>query len=207
MKKILPLLMLLLLTCAVVMTGCGSTDSESQTGSQVSVDSLETIGDIIAMAPEELQTAVYDDKVVYAFRVDDTYYRAIAKISAEDAEKYIAIDFSEDDAEQQQQAIVSPLKIEKMENLSEQIIPQEELDALVGKTGKELVSEGWVYTGTYFLEDMSVEMGKGPFYYSIVFDGELDDSNGEDIDIEKETAGMKVKSATFSTIGDATQVE
>ena len=205
MKKIVPLLMLLLLTCAVVMTGCGSTDSESaQAGS---VDSLETIGDIIAMAPEELQTAVYDDKVVYAFRVDDTYYRAIATISAEDAEKYIAIDFSDDDAEQQQQAIVSPLKIEKMENLSEQIIPQEELDALVGKTGEELVSEGWEYTGTYFLEDMSVEMGKGPFYYSIVFDGELDDSNGEDVDIEKETAGMKVKSATFSTIGDATQVE
>ena len=205
MKKILPLLMLLLLTCAVIMSGCGSTDSESaQAGS---VDSLETIGDIIAMAPEELQTAVYDENVVYAFRVDDTYYRAIADISAEDAEKYIAIDFSDSDAEEQQHAIVSPLKIEKMENLSEQIIPQENLDALVGKTGKELVEEGWMYTGTYFLEEMSVEMSNGPFYYSIVFDGELDDSNAEDVDIEKETADMKVKSAAFSMIGDATQVE
>ena len=219
MKKLLSC-MAVVLTAAFVLAGCGSlsnqgtevpepdTDDTSGTGAAaVSVDSLETIGDIIELDPEELQSAVYDENVVYAFKLDDIYYRAIATISKEDAEAYININFDDEDFEEQQKEIVAPLKIDKMENLSDQILSQEELDAFVGKTGKEMVEEGWSYQGSYMLDEMSFDMDNGPFTYAVVFDGKIDEKDYEDYDAESGTADMKVKSVTFSSIGDATTIE
>ena len=148
-----------------------------------------------------------DYTCVYVFKVNDTYYRAIAKISKEDAEKYIAIDFSDEDYQEQQNSIVAPLEIDTMENLSEQIIDQKDLDKLVGKTGKELVEEGWKYNGSYDLGNMNVEMENGPFQYTVTFDGEVDEKDYEDYDVEKGTANMKVTEVKFNTVGDATSVE
>ena len=94
-----------------------------------------------------------------------------------------------------------------MENLSEQIIDQKDLDKLVGKTGKELVEEGWKYNGSYDLGNMNVEMENGPFQYTVTFDGEVDEKDYEDYDVEKGTANMKVTKVKFNTVGDATSVE
>lgn len=209
MKRLLAVLMVLLVAVSV-LTACSGSKSESSekpADKAASVDSLKTIGDIIEMEPEDLQSAVYEEKAVYAFKLNDVYYRAVAKISKEDFDKYMAIDFSDEDYEEQQNNIVAPLEIEKIENLSDQIISQEELDKLVGKTGKELVENGWVYNGSYNLENMEVSMNKGPFEYTVTFDGKVDEKDYEDYDVEKGTADMKVTGAEFSMMGDATNIE
>jgi len=137
----------------------------------------------------------------------DNFYRAIAAISKEDSDAYMKVDFADEDYQEQQNKIVAPLKIDKIEDLSDQLISQEELDKLVGKTGKELVEDGWTYNGSYFLEEMQFELNKGPFVYMFVFDGSVDEKDYEDYDAEKGTRDMKVKSASFSALGDATNIE
>ena len=207
MKRIVSLLLVLLMAVCMLTACGGSKDEPKEKSAGVSVDSLKTIGDIIEAAPEDLQSAVYEDKVVYAFKMGDNFYRAIAAISKEDSDAYMKVDFADEDYQEQQNKIVAPLKIDKIEDLSDQLISQEELDKLVGKTGKELVEDGWTYNGSYFLEEMQFELNKGPFVYMFVFDGSVDEKDYEDYDAEKGTRDMKVKSASFSALGDATNIE
>ena len=91
--------------------------------------------------------------------------------------------------------------------LNDQILSEDDLKALAGKTGKELVGEGWMYTGSYMLENMDVEMNYGPFAYMVRFDGKVDEKDWEDYDVEAGTADMKVVSAEFSQMGEATNIE
>ena len=207
MKRVLSLLLVLLMAVCMLTACGGSKDEPKEKSAGASVDSLKTIGDIIEAAPEDLQSAVYEDKVVYAFKMGDNFYRAIAAISKEDSDAYMKVDFADEDYQEQQNKIVAPLKIDKIEDLSDQLISQEELDKLVGKTGKELVEDGWTYNGSYFLEEMQFELNKGPFVYMFVFDGSVDEKDYEDYDAEKGTRDMKVKSASFSALGDATNIE
>ena len=206
----------LVLLMVLALAGCGSNnggDSGSGgsgsggSGAEVSLDSLKTMGDAFALETEEDQWAVYEGKVVYAFKAGDTYYRVRASIPEDEQQAYWDIEFDDEEAEAKQHAIIDPLEIEQVENLSEQMLTQDELNALVGKTGQELVDEGWEYTGSYNLVDMLVWMTYGPFEYSITFDGSTDEPNNDDFDIEATTQNMKVKSAEFSMLGDATDVE
>ena len=216
MKKItisgIVLIVALVLT-ASMLAGCGGSGNGSSTegGEQAKgfdTSSIKTIGDVIDLeGKEETQYAVYDEKVVYAFKKDGTYYRVITSISPEDSKKYMDIDFSQEDYEKQQEDIIRPLEVEKIENLSDQILSQDELDALVGKTGQELQDEGWTGGGSFNLETGEVWMDKGPFEYSVIFDGDLSGENTDDIDIMEATKDLKVKSIEFSSIGDATNLE
>ena len=213
MKKYISLLLVMILAMSM-LAGCGGSgsdgsDAESEGSGAASAESFKTFGDIIDSGAENMQTALYPDqnKLVYAFQIGDTYYRATADISKEDADKYMAVDYSEEDYEKQLNDIVSPIEIGNLEVLNDQILSQEDLDALAGKTGKELVEEGWMYSGTYMLEDMDIEMSYGPFAYMVRFDGKVDEKDWEDFDAEAGTADMKVISAEFSQMGDATNIE
>ena len=59
----------------------------------------------MALESGETQTAVYDGKAIYAFKLGDSYYRAIASISPEDEQAYMDIDFMDDDYEEQQKKL------------------------------------------------------------------------------------------------------
>lgn len=212
MKKHISLI--IALTLAVfALAACGGSagdgNSAETSTSSVSVDlvdSLKTIGDVINLDKEEAQTAVYDGNVIYAFKYGDNYYRVRAEISPEDEQKYMDIDFSDEDYEAQQEAIVRPLEISEIETLNDQILSQEELDALVGKTGQELQDAGWTYGG-HDLDTMEFWMNYGPFVYTVVFDGEVDEADYETFDDEAGTKDMVVKSAEYNSLGDATEIE
>ena len=194
---------------AIAFTACGSQDGGgggSDSGDEASVDSLKTVGDIIALESEEKQIAVYDESVVCAFRIGDTYYRAKAAISPETSQAYYKIDFMDDDYEEQQNAILSPLEIDEIENLSDQIPGQDELDAFVGNTGQELMDEGWTFAG-HNLESMEFWMHHGPFEYTVTFDGEVAEADYESFSDEEDTKDMTVKSVVYSGLGDATNIE
>lgn len=50
-------------------------------------------------------------------------------------------------------------------------------------------------------------MSLGQFEYTVVFDGSADGADVDTYDAEAETKDMKVRSAQFSTLGDATTIE
>lgn len=203
MKKIISI-MLMLMMAAIALSACGGADGGS--GEPVSVDSLKTIGDVIKLDREEAQSAVYGNKVVYAFKYGDTYYRVRATLSDEDQQSYFDISFDDEDYEEKQNAIVAPLAIDEVENLSEQIPAKDELDAFVGKTGQELMDDGWSFAG-HDLETMEFWMYHGPFAYTVVFDGEVAEADYESFTDEEDAKDMKVKSVTFNGLGDATNIE
>lgn len=206
-KRMLSILTILLMS-AFMFAACGSNRSDDSTpGKELSIDTIKTIGDAFALDHEEdSQYAVSEGKVVFAFKIDDAYYRVIADISEEDQQAYMDIEFDDEDYDAKQHAIIDPLEITKIENLNEQMLSRDELDDLVGKTGKELVDEGWNYQGSYDLDAMEVWMDYGPFDYSVRFEGGGLE-NSDDFDIEEATRDMKVKSAEFSALGDATTIE
>ena len=209
MKKLIPLMMVLVLS-VMALAGCGgSGEAGSAAGdsadAQATLDSLKTIGDVAALESDLQQTSVTNGHVVYVFQLGDTYYRAIASISPEDEQAYYDIDFEDEDFMEQQEAIVAPLEIEEIQNVSEMIPPQEELDKWVGKTGAELEEAGWYYSG-YNLEDEIFWMGYGPFKYNVTFDGDFSDVDIDTFDEVEATKDLKVTSVTFDDIGDATDL-
>ncbi|MBQ1407988.1 MAG: hypothetical protein IIY88_07650 [Eubacterium sp.] len=206
MKKVLSLVLVLFMALTI-LAGCGSKDSGGAgSGGDASVDSFKTFGDIIALEGEGKQVAVYNNKLIYAFQVGDVYYRAISEISDETEQAYMDVDILEDGHEEKQNEIISSIEIDKLENLNEQILSQEELDALVGKTGQDLMDDGWTFSG-HNLEEMEFWMDYGPFEYTVTFDGEVTEAEWETFVDEEDTKDLTVKSAVFTTIGDATNIE
>ena len=120
---------------------------------------------------------------------------------------YMNVDIFQEGYEKKQQKIIKNIEIDEMEDLSDQMLSQDELDALAGKTGQELVDEGWLFNGGHNLENMEFWMGYGPFNYSVFFDGEVAESDYETFDDEADTRELTVKSAEFNSLGDATNIE
>jgi hypothetical protein len=202
-----------LMIAACVLTGCGSAGGGTGEGSDggagsgnaeaLSTDTLKTFGDVIALeGKEELQNSVGNGKVVYAFKKDGTYYRIWSEIPKELEQEYIDIDISQEGYEDKQNKLIENVEVGHVENLSEQMLSEEALKALAGKTGKELVAEGWSYQGSYNLEVMEVYMDYGPFAYVVTFDGKIEEENSDDFDIEAATKDRKCKAARFESLGN-----
>jgi hypothetical protein len=103
---------------------------------------------------------------------------------------------------------LGPIVINRIENLSEQIPPQTELDKLIGKTGKELLDDGWMTSGCYDLEDMVFNMDKGMFSYNVSFESNGVKPDNTDDFIDREAIQpLIVKSISYAGIGFATDLE
>ncbi|MBR0398660.1 MAG: hypothetical protein IJI10_10380 [Eubacterium sp.] len=173
------------------------------------LSSLKTLGDAFALQGKDEDTeqrAFYEDKYIYVFTVDGVPYRVIADLPADISEKLFALEYDEN-YEKNEMDLVSDLEVATAENLNEQILPQEELDALVGKTGQELFDEGWRSGSFYNTENLEVWLEYGPFSYTFHFDGKVAPEDAEDFDVYEGLADMKVLDAAFEGLGDATYME
>ena len=169
---------------------------------------VKVLGDVFPYAGEgDLQEAYTETQYVIVFTEDDNYYRVYADLPKDVSEAIWAIDFDDEDKDQKIRDLISPLEISKLENLTEQIPPQEELDKLVGKTGQELFDDGWEYW-YYDLDEMEAGLNYGPFSYTglVDYDGPKM-KNSDDFDFYAEFKDLTVKSVAFEGIGDATDLE
>ena len=211
MKKIISLI--LLLTMSVVMlAACQKAESGGSTGSDAGIDpsKIKTMEDVFAFSDEvsDAKSQEYSEtKYVIAFELNGTYYRAEADMPKDVADQLFAIDFDAEDKEDQERALISPLEVTSFQELNDQILGQEALDKLVGKTGQELFDDGWTYW-FYDLESMQAGMYYGPFSYNVEFayDGEPME-NTDDFDFYEEFKDLKVKSASFEGMGNASAIE
>ena len=203
--------------CVIAMlaiVGCGQTESGSQASSEssssaaketVDLDSLKTLGDAYAIEAEDSQFGFTEKKYAYVFTVDGTTYRVIADIPKEvraDADK---LDASKEDFDEKSKELFGPLEISKRENLSEMTPKQEDLDKYVGKTGQELLDEGWIFSS--YLDDEKAFFLEHDWYQcKVTFDKEIK-YDMDTFDGEKEMKPLKVKSIEYSGVGNATNIE
>ena len=205
---------LLLLTCF----GCAqsqdapATSANAQTAPATSANAqtaptYATVGELLADTKvNHEQRATFLNRYIDAFELNGVYYRAVATLTDEQEQAIFDLDWNDPDHDAKEAEILNPIAIDSIENLTEQIPAQAELDKLVGKTGKDLLDEGWS-CGGYNLDDMEFWMSKDPFSYSVIFDSNGDKpENTDDFDAEEAIQSYTVKSVTYQGLGDATNI-
>ena len=186
-------------------TGSSQTAAEStaETGAETESGTEEkTMADVLEFP--SLATSLGSEFFAYVYEQEGTLYRAVTKLTPELSDQLFAVDFDDPEYDQKLNGLLGPLPIDRMDNLTEMIPSQEELDAYVGKTGQELFDEGWFYV-SYNLEDMEADMNGGLFVYTVKFDYDGEPmENTEDFDFEEAFRDLKVNSVTYSGLGNIT---
>lgn len=162
---------------------------------------VKTLGELLGLP--NYGTSFNEEYFIYAFEQDGIIYRAVAEITPEISEALFALDFDDPEYAAKVKELVSQQKILRIDNLSETAPSQDELNALVGKTGKELFENGWTNSG-WNLNDMVFQMNHGPYSFSIVFEGNVE--NKDDFD-EEDINELVVKSVEYVGVGDPTFFE
>ncbi|MBQ9042509.1 MAG: hypothetical protein IJ111_06805 [Eggerthellaceae bacterium] len=177
---------------AVPLTACGgqaaqgggSSSAAEQTQSVVvDVSSWKTLGDALAYDNGENNTAGWDEKrYITVFSTDGPVVRVVAKMDAETYEKLGALDATDEGYNEKFLEVMGGLPLESAEDLTDQKVTQDELDAYVGKTGQDLVDDGfafesyWMYGG----DETGAVMAKGPLAYNVTFDVSIPDEKAGD---------------------------
>ena len=199
MKKMITVFMAVLMLFA--FTACGGASGEGEAASDFDFEAPETVGDLLALEPSNMHQSTEDNTFYYGMEMDGSYYRFKAEMTQEQCDALFDIDYAADDAAEQEAAILSDLVITDRQKLDDQILSQEDLDALVGKTGQELLDAGWTPGYGYDLEAGEFWLFYGPFCYTIGFDGEFEESD-DIIDDEDYFKDHTVTSATFNSLGE-----
>ncbi len=186
-------------------TGSSQTVAEStaKTGAETESGTEEkTMADVLEFP--SLATSLGSEFFAYVYEQEGALYRAVTKLTPELSDQLFAVDFDDPEYDQKLNGLLGPLPIDRMDNLTEMVPSQEELDAYVGKTGQELFDEGWFYV-SYNLEDMEADMNAGLFVYTVKFDYDGEPmENTEDFDFEEAFRDLKVNSVTYSGLGNIT---
>ena len=206
MKKIFAFIMVLTLALAV-LTACGEEQKDEEQKEEkatIDLDSLKTMGDAFALEAENDQFGSDDQHFVYVFEIGGTAYRVIADMTKEVQKEMDKLDASKEDFNDKTKEAAASLEISKRENLTEMIPSQEELDKFAGKTGQDLLDDGWTVSG-WDIDENTFTMNKGPFAYTVVIDSKLKES--DDFDGDEEIKKLKIKKIKYSDIGDATNLD
>ena len=204
MKKIIALALVCLMALSV-FAGCGANkaaDGNSSASDASASGEFKTFADVVKY--DSLGTSLGEKTYVYVFDADGVYYRAVADLPDDVAEELNNLDYAEE-YDGKVLEIVSPLKIARLDNLSEAAPSQDELDKYVGKTGQELLDDGWTCWGCN-LNDMEFTMNHGDYSFAVMFDAEPMEMTDE-FEQEEAIKPLAVKSITYLGIGDATNIE
>ena len=211
MKRILSMLLTAVLVLAV-LTACGKapeTANADPGSAPASFDPshVKTMGDVFLYEDKDQPHEGFTEKhFVFVFQVDGNYYRAVAELPQDVSEAIWSIHFFEEDRDQKVKDLVSPLAVLSLENLTEQIPAQAQLDSYAGKTGQDLFDEGWTYW-YYNLDEMEAGMNYGPFSYVVTFDYDGEPMvNSDDFDFYEEFKDLTVRSVRYEGLGDATDI-
>ena len=151
------------------------------TGS-VDPSSWKTLGDALATQTDAMAASWSDKYYVTLFKVNDQVFRVVAELDPETSAKVEAVDWSKDDVSKQIEQAASAAPIKSVEDLTPEILTPEQLADLKGKTGRELVDEGWVFE-SYFMyggEQTGATFSKGYLAYGITFDVTTPEDKSED---------------------------
>jgi len=193
---------------------CGQAPSSDAAGqgestaasAAVPADQLKTLGDAFAIESEYTMASYNEQGYVYVFDNGGVPMRVVADMTKDAYAEIDKVDYSESDVDEKIRAIVSPLPIKTVEDLSTGIPAQEELDKLIGKTGQDLLDEGYVTTGDWMFSDDGTEfsMAKGLYQYMVKFNEILNKDGTPEIDNPDDAIkDLTVKSVTYERISDS----
>lgn len=160
--------------------GASSSASTTQTA-PADTSSWKTVGDVPIL--DGVYSWGYDDvNFICVFENNGTYYRMVVKLDEEANKRIEEIDWDKGEVERQTLDAISALPIDSIEDLSADMVPQDELDVLVGKTGQELLDAGYVFESYYMYggEQTGATFDKGRLAYMFTFDTSIGEDAAED---------------------------
>ena len=201
----LGLVVMPLAACSAQGASGGQSAAEDTTTEEtvaIDVSSLKTLGDVMAIEGEGQTSAWNEEHYIYVTNANGAPLRAVVDLTPEIYSQIEELDFLDEDYDQKLADIIGGLELASLDDYSDQVPSQEELDALVGKTGQELADDGFTFsTLTMYGGDETVaELEKDAFRYEVTFDGTVDgDADGFDGSV---VADLPVASAGFVGLSD-----
>ncbi len=160
------------------------------------VKNAKTLADVLALP--SYASSTFNNHYVFAFELNGVQYRAVCKLTDEQTKAIFDLDFDDPDYQKKLNELLAPLKIDRIDNLTEMIPSEEELSAYNGKTIGELLDDGWSFS--YFnTEDKECGLTHGLFSFAVKYDGTIPE--GTEID-ETSIRDLKVVSVRCDGIGD-----
>ena len=198
-------------TTTAITTAASSSAPPSSSKAQEDLSAtFKTMADVLKVRNKDNWCSGYDEhKMVYVFEVNDVVYRAFITMKKDVYDKLQEAASSPGDSRDKMDQIYSSLAIDRCENLSSLIPKQEELDKLVGKTGKDLFDSGWDSRGFSLgdPEGQQLYAAKGLFEYTVIFEGKYEGKpinwETDEFDEKKYFSDKKVKSVKYKGVSDA----
>lgn len=205
MKKIIAFAICVIM----VFTLASCTVTFNKPKGELDIDSIKTIGDLAKLDLDGQTWSYSETKYVNVFEYGDKSYRAFADLTKEIYDELDSIDILDDDADERRAKVLENVEINKIEDMAQYVMSDSELAKYVGKTGKELLDEGFETEGFSFFIDQYVYMTKGLCTYDVYFDTKIEyDPDDEEFDIDQEIENLKVKKIVYERIsGRATDIE
>ena len=208
MKRLITVTLVAALACvmAFVLAACGqqggngSSNANAETSSasasaeapssssEAAIPQFATLGDVFNAETDNLISTFDEQRFVCAFKFNGNWWRVEAPLESGMYEQIDKLWFEDQDKVKE---LVSPLAVTKVGEFDTP--SEEDLDALVGKTGAELTADGFKFmSGSVVAGDNKTDCTatKGFFDYVISFDGVIADENTDDLDAV--VANMKV---------------
>ncbi len=170
---------------------------------------FKTLADVYAVinqTDDEGGTPAYsygmsDALFAAAFEADGACYRVEAEIPSDISAQLDAIDFFDEKRDEKYEALLSPLPVTRMGDLSACRLTPAELDALAGKTGQELLDMGFEYGSGYsFWETTQFYMDHGLFSYTVYMNEKVPEMEDYDAVLDELFRPMTVQKAEVDGI-------
>lgn len=182
MKKLMTLALATTLACTapLALVACGTqggTDGTAAT-SQTASSEFATLGDVLSADTESMMATYDESRYACAFFYDGAWWHVEAALD-DGMSKKIDETWVEDQTKLEE--LLSPLTVTLAEKLDAP--SDEEVAANVGKTGADLVADGFEFLPYCLVVNGSATdatVTQGSFEYLITFDGVVDDENTED---------------------------
>lgn len=178
-------------------------DTTTEETVAVDISSLKTLGDVMAIEGEGQSSTWNEEHYIYVTNANGAPLRAVVNLTPEIYSQIEELDFLDEDYDQKLNDIIGGLELVSLDDYSDRLPSQEEMDALVGKTAQELLDDGYIFFGlTYYGGEETVgQFDKDDFRYEITLDGTVP----EDVDTFDETAiaDLPVASVSFSELSEA----
>lgn len=202
-KFIIPALVLCLAIVPLVACSGGGAEepggesAQTEQTAALDVSSWKTLGDAIAAAGGPTSSSNDEKYYIGIFETDDAVVRVIAESNADVNEKIMDLMPGSEEYAQELTNLIGDLAIISAEDLTSQKMPQDQLDALVGKTGQELLDDGWTFSSYYMYggDETGATMTNGPFNYDINFDVTVSEEAANN-----DTEGDSIKTAKVTSV-------
>ena len=180
-----------------------SQDGGGQAAGSFDIASCSTLGDLLA-AGENNSSSWSDTHYLCVVDVDGQPIRAVVELTPEASEQFNALDFVDPDYDQKLLEILGPLPLLEIEDLSSERLSDDEMQALIGKTGQELLDDGFACVAftMYGGEQTIADMDKGSCQYWVTFDGTITEAQAEADDGGACIADYKVSAVEYAGVSN-----